>query len=111
LTSGPAPTTNVYDYATDTTTVNGMPIKVTYPGLGLVFHDVGTITFDGQGNPLTIHGPPRHHRARPRRVLQRVPRDRERTVGRSFGGEGPSVSRTLLAAHQSASSARFLDPQ
>jgi len=28
--------TSVYDYATDTTTVNGMPIKVTYPGLALV---------------------------------------------------------------------------
>jgi hypothetical protein len=49
--------TSVYDYATDTTTVNGMPIKVTYPGLGLLFHDVGTVVFNGQGDPLTIHGP------------------------------------------------------
>ena len=35
----------VYDYATDTTSLNGKVIKVTYPGLGLLFHDVGKIVF------------------------------------------------------------------
>jgi hypothetical protein len=47
----------VYDYATDTTSLNGKVINVTYPGLGLLFHDVGTVVFNGQGDPLTIHGP------------------------------------------------------
>jgi hypothetical protein len=46
----------VYDYATDTTSINGQPIKVTYPGLGLLFHDVGKIVF-GPDGPVAVHGP------------------------------------------------------
>src|SRR5215510_9981265 len=30
-----------YDYATDTVTQTGKVLRVTYPGLGLLFHDVG----------------------------------------------------------------------
>ena len=44
-----------YDYATDTVTQTGKVLRVTYPGLGLLFHDVGTITFSPDG--ATYHGP------------------------------------------------------
>ena len=47
----------VYDYATDTTSLNGKVIKVTYPGLGLLFHDVGKIVFGPGGDVAAIHGP------------------------------------------------------
>jgi len=46
----------VYDYATDTTSLNGKIIKVTYPGLGVLFHDVGKIVTSGD-DVLAIHGP------------------------------------------------------
>jgi hypothetical protein len=46
----------VYDYATDTTSINGKPISVTYPGLGLLFHDVGKLVVS-QGQVVAIHGP------------------------------------------------------
>ena len=46
----------VYDYASDTTSDNGMVIKVNYPGLGVLFHDVGKIVFR-QGQLLAVHGP------------------------------------------------------
>jgi hypothetical protein len=48
--------TIVYDYATDTTTLNGMVIKVTYLGLGVLFHDVGTIVHL-PGGVTVFHGP------------------------------------------------------
>jgi hypothetical protein len=48
--------TLVYDYATDTTSINGQPIKVTFPGLGLLFHDVGKLVVS-QGEIVAIHGP------------------------------------------------------
>ncbi len=46
----------VYDYATDTTTLNGKIIKVTYPGLGVLFHDVGKI-IHFPGGVTVFHGP------------------------------------------------------
>lgn len=46
----------VYDYATDTTSINGQPIKVTRPGLGLLFHDVGKLVVT-QGDITAMHGP------------------------------------------------------
>jgi len=46
----------VYDYATDTTSLNGKAITVNYPGLGVLFHDVGNIVFS-QGDVLAVHGP------------------------------------------------------
>ena len=44
-----------YDYATDTETNTGQVIKQTYPGLGLLFHDVGLIAFSPDG--VVVHGP------------------------------------------------------
>jgi len=48
--------TRVHDYATGTNTLNGMVIKVTYPGLGILFHDVGQIVHL-PGGVTVIHGP------------------------------------------------------
>jgi hypothetical protein len=48
--------TLVYDYATDTSTLNGQIIKVTYPGLGVLFHDVGQI-IHLPGDVTIVHGP------------------------------------------------------
>ena len=47
----------VYNYATDTTSLNGKVINVTYPGLGVLFHDVGKIVFGPGGDVAVIHGP------------------------------------------------------
>jgi hypothetical protein len=47
----------VYDYATDTTSVNGKAIKVTYPGLGVLLHDVGKIVVGPDGELVAMHGP------------------------------------------------------
>ena len=47
----------VYTYATDTTSLSGKVIKVTYPGLGLLFHDVGKIVFGPGGDVVAVHGP------------------------------------------------------
>ena len=44
-----------YDYATDTETDTGQIYKQTYPGLGLLFHDVGKIVFAPGG--VVVHGP------------------------------------------------------
>ena len=44
-----------YDYATDTETDTGQVFKQTYPGLGLLFHDVGKIVFSPGG--VVVHGP------------------------------------------------------
>jgi len=44
-----------YDYATDTESDTGAIYKQTYPGLGLLFHDVGNIIFAPGG--VTVHGP------------------------------------------------------
>jgi len=46
----------VYDYATDTQSLNGKIIKVTYPGLGVLFQDVGKIVF-AHGEVTAVHGP------------------------------------------------------
>ena len=46
----------VYDYATDTTSLNGKVIKVNYPGLGVLFQDVGKIVFV-HDEVTTVHGP------------------------------------------------------
>jgi hypothetical protein len=45
----------VFDYATDTLSINGQVYKQTYPGLGLLFHDVGKLIFGPNG--VVIHGP------------------------------------------------------
>jgi hypothetical protein len=45
-----------YDYATGTRTLSGMIIKVTYPGLGVLFHDVGQIVHL-PGGVTVVHGP------------------------------------------------------
>jgi hypothetical protein len=47
--------TEHFDYATDTTVTTGQVFKQTYPGLGLLFHDVGIVIFSPTG--LVIHGP------------------------------------------------------
>jgi hypothetical protein len=44
-----------YDYATDTETNTGQVYKTTFPGLGLLFHDVGKIVFSPGG--VVVHGP------------------------------------------------------
>jgi len=46
----------VYDYASDTTSLNGKIISVNYPGLGVLFHDVGKFV-TSQGEVVAIHGP------------------------------------------------------
>jgi hypothetical protein len=47
--------TVIYTYATDTETDNGNVFTQTAPGHGVLFHDVGNITFSG--GTVTIHGP------------------------------------------------------
>jgi hypothetical protein len=44
-----------FDYATDTETDTGQVFSQTYPGLGVLFHDVGNISFSPGG--VVIHGP------------------------------------------------------
>jgi hypothetical protein len=44
-----------YDYATDTEADLGQVYEQTYPGLGLLFHDVGKIVFSPGG--VVVHGP------------------------------------------------------
>lgn len=48
--------TPVYDYASDTSTLNGQITRVNYPGLGVLFHDVGTIVHL-PGDLTVFHGP------------------------------------------------------
>lgn len=48
--------TIVFDYASDTTSLNGKIIKVNYPGLGVLFHDVGKIVHF-PGGVTVFHGP------------------------------------------------------
>jgi hypothetical protein len=47
--------TVIYTYATDTETNVGNVFTQTAPGQGVLFHDVGNITFSGA--TVTIHGP------------------------------------------------------
>ena len=47
--------TSRYDYATDTETNTGQIYQQTYPGLGLLFHDVGFVSFGPGG--VVVHGP------------------------------------------------------
>ena len=47
--------TLIYDYATDTEANVGQVFKQTYPGLGVLFHDVGKTVFSPGG--VVIHGP------------------------------------------------------
>lgn len=44
-----------YDYATGSETDTGQVYKQTFPGLGLLFHDVGKIVFSATGT--VVHGP------------------------------------------------------
>ena len=44
-----------YDYATDTEANLGQIFNQTYPGLGVLFHDVGKIVFSPGG--VVVHGP------------------------------------------------------
>jgi hypothetical protein len=45
----------VYDYATDTETNDGLVFRQTFPGIGLLFHDAGSIIFAPGG--AVVHGP------------------------------------------------------
>jgi hypothetical protein len=47
--------TVIYTYATDTEKNAGNVFTQTAPGHGVLFHDVGNITFSG--GTVTIHGP------------------------------------------------------
>ena len=47
--------TVIYTYATDSERDVGNVITQTAPGQGVLFHDVGSITFSASG--VTIHGP------------------------------------------------------
>ena len=47
--------TDHFDYATDTLASTGQVFQQTFPGLGLLFHDVGNIVFSPGG--VVIHGP------------------------------------------------------
>jgi len=44
-----------FDYAADTETDHGQVFTQTFPGLGLLFHDVGSISFTPDG--VIVHGP------------------------------------------------------
>ena len=55
LMTGTGSFTIKYDYATDTESNLGQVFKQTYPGLGLLFHDVGNIIFSPGG--VVVHGP------------------------------------------------------
>jgi len=48
--------TIVYDYATDTTTLNGRVLMATSPGAGVLIQDVGKVIFTPDGPPV-VHGP------------------------------------------------------
>ena len=47
--------TLIFDYASGTETDLGMVFSQTAPGQGVLFHDVGNISF--HGSDVTIHGP------------------------------------------------------
>lgn len=47
--------TTPYDYATDTETNMGPVYQQTYPGFGLLFHDVGLVSFGPGG--VVVYGP------------------------------------------------------
>jgi hypothetical protein len=47
--------TTRYVYATDTETNTGQIYQQTYPGLGLLFHDLGMVSFGPGG--VVVHGP------------------------------------------------------
>ncbi|MGZ4290514.1 MAG: hypothetical protein ACXVQZ_07845 [Gaiellaceae bacterium] len=50
--------TVVYDYATNTEKDVGIIFSATAPGQGVLFHDVGNISFDDStGNAIAVHGP------------------------------------------------------
>ena len=50
--------TIIYDYATDTEKDIGMVYSGNAPGIGLLFHDVGNISFnDSTGENIYVHGP------------------------------------------------------
>jgi hypothetical protein len=49
--------TVIYDYATDTETDFGAVFNQTAPGQGVLFHDVGSISFPFGGGDATVHGP------------------------------------------------------
>jgi hypothetical protein len=48
--------TFIYDYAADVSSLKGQIIRVNYPGLGVLFHDVGNI-IHYPGDVDVIHGP------------------------------------------------------
>jgi hypothetical protein len=48
--------TLVYDYARDTTTLNGRVVMATSPGAGVLIQDVGKVIFTPDGPPV-VHGP------------------------------------------------------
>ena len=48
--------TFIYDYASDVASLKGQVIRVNYPGLGVLFHDVGNI-IHYPGDVDVIHGP------------------------------------------------------
>jgi hypothetical protein len=47
--------TIIFDYASDTEKDAGMVFSQTVPGQGVLFHDVGNISFHGED--VTVHGP------------------------------------------------------
>jgi hypothetical protein len=50
--------TVIYDYATNTEKDIGMVYSGNAPGLGVLFHDVGNISFDDStGENIYVHGP------------------------------------------------------
>jgi hypothetical protein len=53
----PAHETFFIDLVTGTETQVGLDFKATVPGVGVVFHDAGTITFDAEGNVIFEAGP------------------------------------------------------
>ena len=53
--TGTGSSTDHYDYATDTLSTTGKVFNQTYPGLGVLFHDVGNIIFSPGG--VVVHGP------------------------------------------------------
>jgi hypothetical protein len=53
----PAHTTTFVDLVTGTATQVGLVFKSTVPGVGVVFHDVGRVVFDAEGNVTFEAGP------------------------------------------------------
>jgi hypothetical protein len=50
--------TVIYDYATNTEKDVGMVFSASAPGVGLMFHDVGNLGFDGSAEQVIyVHGP------------------------------------------------------